>query len=780
MLANEEILAKIKSTMRLRQPQEGALDNFFDVIGDTDRTLAEITQKELVTMFKIKYPNWHCEDDRVEFTYHLATGVGKTRLIGATMAYLCLTGMTRNFLIISPRTEIIKKFYKVCQLGAEDYIFVDKNLVGAPNICDASTNLSFMSMFKSTYDGPDVWILTPQAFTANEAKIKKHTAYSEQSIVEYLTGLEDLVVFFDESHHLGYDGDEISVWRNEIQKLAPKMIVGTTASVDDFEKTNVIYSYDLVQCLNEKKYTKLVKIIPEKRDETISDDDYDKMTLRFSLEQLMFKQKEIEDYEKISGNKKDTKAVMLVCCQDIAHAEQVADWLKNYLHDEDAVLLVHSKLGDSEFSDRLASIEDCKNPARIVVNVTMLNEGWDVSNIYIITPLRAMASITMVTQVMGRGLRLPYGKQTGNVEVDSLDVICFGKESMQEACDKLINEGFGLEGGGVRVEQAPGDKSKPQKPFVPKKKMALKMAMGPETLFVPQFTLNKPLMDLDSINIPPLKEGSLHAFYISDPRTIKRFDGNTSMPRSEFLQIVTSQMLERCKAYLSASRHFLSTYNLVDRFLTASGMSGDKVTLEPERVTGHIKKNLDALSKQIKAEYIPLDEVQEIDLKDYEINVPEDFDSPIDVNNFNYNEWVTSVYRGLPFEGWRRSLYKFVPFDQVNELRIAKIVDRSEEVKWWFRNMPGLLTLPTPAGNYSPDFAIFLELDGARVLLEIKGDVYYQERDGDATIKANAAKAWCKAQSEASKRIWQYWLLLDSDAEICQTFDDIQENADIS
>jgi len=110
VLANEEILAKIKSTMRLRQPQEGALDNFFDVIGDTDRTLAEITQKELVTMFKIKYPNWHCEDDRVEFTYHLATGVGKTRLIGATMAYLCLTGMTRNFLIISPRTEIIKKF----------------------------------------------------------------------------------------------------------------------------------------------------------------------------------------------------------------------------------------------------------------------------------------------------------------------------------------------------------------------------------------------------------------------------------------------------------------------------------------------------------------------------------------------------------------------------------------------------------------------------------------------------------------------------------------------
>ena len=87
--------------------------------------------------------------------------------------------------------------------------------------------------------------------------------------------------------------------------------------------------------------------------------------------------------------------------------------------------------------------------------------------------------------------------------------------------------------------------------------------------------------------------------------------------------------------------------------------------------------------------------------------------------------------------------------------------------------------MPTPAGNYSPDFAIFFDINDTRVLLEIKGDIYFGNEDADATIKANAAKEWCKAQSEASHRLWQYWFLLDIDADICDSFDDIRDNAEI-
>ena len=148
-------------------------------------------------------------------------------------------------------------------------------------------------------------------------------------------------------------------------------------------------------------------------------------------------------------------------------------------------------------------------------------------------------------------------------------------------------------------------------------------------------------------------------------------------------------------------------------------------------------------------------------------------------NKFDTRSWSTRVHRGRPFSGWTRSLFDAIPFDQVNELKIAKIIDRAEEVTWWFRNLPGMITLPTPAGNYSPDFAIFFSVNDMNVLLEIKGDIYYGSESGDANIKANAAREWCRVQSDARGKPYQYWFLLDSDADKCMTFDDIRDNADI-
>lgn len=37
---------------------------------------------------------------------------------------------------------------------------------------------------------------------------------------------------------------------------------------------------------------------------------------------------------------------------------------------------------------------------------------------------------------------------------------------------------------------------------------------------------------------------------------------------------------------------------------------------------------------------------------------------------------------------------------------------------------------------------------------------------------------WCKAQTEATGKEWQYWVLLDCDIEFCGIFSDIVENAD--
>ncbi len=61
-------------------------------------------------------------------------------------------------------------------------------------------------------------------------------------------------------------------------------------------------------------------------------------------------------------------------------------------------------------------------------------EGWDVTNLYTIVPLRVANSKTLVEQSIGRGLRLPYGKRVGVVTVDRLTIV--SHDRFQEIIDE--------------------------------------------------------------------------------------------------------------------------------------------------------------------------------------------------------------------------------------------------------------------------------------------------------------------------------------------------------
>ena len=55
---------------------------------------------------------------------------------------------------------------------------------------------------------------------------------------------------------------------------------------------------------------------------------------------------------------------------------------------------------------RLLKVEQTDEPTEIVIHVNMLKEGWDVTNLYTIVPLRAANARTLIEQSIGRGLRL--------------------------------------------------------------------------------------------------------------------------------------------------------------------------------------------------------------------------------------------------------------------------------------------------------------------------------------------------------------------------------------
>jgi type III restriction enzyme len=84
--------------------------------------------------------------------------------------------------------------------------------------------------------------------------------------------------------------------------------------------------------------------------------------------------------------------------------------------------------------ERLLKVEHPDEPTEIVIHVNMLKEGWDVTNLYTIVPLRAAHARVLIEQSIGRGLRLPYGRRTGVTAVDRLNIVAHDR--FQEIVDE--------------------------------------------------------------------------------------------------------------------------------------------------------------------------------------------------------------------------------------------------------------------------------------------------------------------------------------------------------
>ena len=131
---------------------------------------------------------------------------------------------------------------------------------------------------------------------------------------------------------------------------------------------------------------------------------------------------------------RQVKPFVLVVAKDTDHAGKLMELIKSSSFFEgyyaDKVMEIHSNQSGEEKDEnieRLVSLENPDNKIEIVIHVNMLKEGWDVTNLYTIIPLRTAASTTLREQTIGRGLRLPYAKRTGVDKVDKLTIVAHDK-----------------------------------------------------------------------------------------------------------------------------------------------------------------------------------------------------------------------------------------------------------------------------------------------------------------------------------------------------------------
>jgi len=112
------------------------------------------------------------------------------------------------------------------------------------------------------------------------------------------------------------------------------------------------------------------------------------------------------------------KPLTIIVSKDIRTCNEISDFLTGFLSEtekiskEDAakkVLGVTSSPKHKENVRKLAYVDDKDSPVEWITSVSMLTEGWDVKNVFQIVPHeeRAFNSKLLISQVLGRGLRIP-------------------------------------------------------------------------------------------------------------------------------------------------------------------------------------------------------------------------------------------------------------------------------------------------------------------------------------------------------------------------------------
>lgn len=423
----------ISGVMSLRKPQEKSLKILEEVMTSIN-VQKNMNLKVALGGVHALYPI--CTDferDFMSLTFALATGVGKTRLMGAFIAYLYTQHDIKNFFIVAPNTTIYEKLKKdLSDSSSSKYVFKGLGCFSTQPqiITDDDYKTRQISLFESDIR---IFIFNIDKFNKEESNMKKINEFIGESFFEYLSNLSDLVLIMDESHH--YRAKKGMQAINELNPLLGLELTATPIVTNGSKQIpfkNVVYEYPLSKAI-EDGYTR-TPFAGTRSDinfYNFGEEELDKIMLIDGLKLHERAKKELEAYALNNSNEdnevRKVKPFMMVVCKDTEHAK----WVENYIKSEDfedgayadKTIIVHSKQKGSESEENtklLLDVEHYDNPIEIVIHVNMLKEGWDVNNLYTIVPLRTAASKVLREQMVGRGLRLPYGKRTGNEVVDAV------------------------------------------------------------------------------------------------------------------------------------------------------------------------------------------------------------------------------------------------------------------------------------------------------------------------------------------------------------------------
>ena len=764
-----DVTEKLTKELSLRKPQELSLVKLDSILSGVKLGKDKLEDIEARLVGNVKF-----DTEFPSFTFALATGVGKTRLMAGMIAYLYYTKELKDFFILTPGETIYTKTIDNFTQSSKKYVLDGLTDFPMFNLITGE-NYTYANFGNQLFDAVNIYVFNIQKIfnerTDVEFRFHRYQETLGSSFAELLQQ-KDLVILMDESHR--YRGVK-SI--RAINHLKPELGLEFTATpISD----NVVYSYTLGDAINDSKkalaslhngngakggYIKIPYVIARSDDYTYKG-DLELVKLEDGIRRHREKKALIEEYCK--NNKLPfVLPITLLTTKNIQHAKDVKAIIESDSffdgYYKDKTLLVTSE-SEIDSIHQLLRLEEPVpvNKNEIVVHVDKLKEGWDVKNVYTIIPFRASISKTLIEQTIGRGLRLPFGVLTGVEELDSLDIISHDNFARVVAVAHEVAEGLGVK----KAEKKEELKTVEIKP-TENKKLWVKIPSVEAKVYSSNnlefFPIKLRLEELKKIKPKLIKADivSRQTEEAGDVVVKEEID-----PVNRIVRLIILEMSEfdiSFKAVLQKIvKHYLGQLQVTGKELSKL------VKLHEQTILNDILPQLrEKLQEQTKIKFGVLNE--DLPFEPY-LKTVKASAAPLDKDEVSEVE-----SRGNIIDGYEKSVYPAYVFDSTQEKLLADSLEKDTTVTSWVRLRNGQLPIKYIYGNYNPDFIV--ERKDANYLVEVKDKSKIDKKDPEVIEKAKQAEEWCKIASGATKKKWIYKLLPHTAVSRINSFDAIISSA---
>jgi len=413
--------------------------------GDKYKNLNELAKSNYKKNMQEAFPNekeyllkFSDFGDKLFANIDLATATGKSYVMYGIAQIMLSLGLVDKVLLLCPSLTIedglTEKFIKLA--GNRDLLnnIPNNHFKIAPTITNANhTVFNYSICIENVHS----------VYEATKSSIHDN----------FFNNGNRVLVLNDESHHIFNKLDNDTNYKKWISFLLSESygfnyILGFTGTAyqNDNYFLDVIYRYSLKQA-SEDGFVKNVEYIEEQSVIFSKDEKMEKFQIVYEIHE---KNKKL--YKNI------LKPLTILITKDTQFADNVKKELIEFLIEqykknnqsiisevemreqiEKTVLKITHKSSEDD-KKLLKEVDNTENKIEWIIGVSMLNEGWDVKNVFQIVPMeeKAFNSKLLIAQVLGRGLRKP--ENTTNPKV-----IVSNHESWGKNIKHLVNEVLELE-----------------------------------------------------------------------------------------------------------------------------------------------------------------------------------------------------------------------------------------------------------------------------------------------------------------------------------------------